>query len=120
MQLLLLVMTVTILPQRSSSQLSSVRIGVVFSKSDWNSTAVKTLNEAVEMINKREDILPHRKLLYSPIFSDDNTFKLTKAVCAGIGAGNIAVIGPSDHMASLHVQSICHGLDIPHFDTMVG
>ena len=119
MHLLLLVMTVTILPQRSSTQFSSVRIGVVFSKSDWNSTAVKTLNEAVEIINKREDILPHRKLLYSPIFSDDNTFKLTKAVCAGIGAGFRAVIGPSDHMSSLHVQSICHGLDIPHFHTMV-
>ena len=71
------------------------------------------------MINKRDDILPHRRLLYSPIFSDDNTFKLTKAVCSGIEAGFRAVIGPSAQLASLHVQSICDGLDIPHLDTMV-
>ena len=113
------VMIVMILPQRSLTKFSSVKIGVVFSKADWNSTAVKALDEAVEMINKRDDILPHRRLLYSPIFSDDNTFKLTKAVCSGIEAGFRAVIGPSAQLASLHVQSICNGLDIPHLDTMV-
>jgi ABC-type branched-subunit amino acid transport system substrate-binding protein len=113
------VMIVMILPKRSLAKFSSVKIGVVFSKADWNSTAVKALDEAVEMINKRDDILPHRRLLYSPIFSDDNTFKLTKAVCSGIEAGFRAVIGPSAQLASLHVQSICHGLDIPHLDTTV-
>merc|ERR1719483_430093 len=110
-------MPVMTLLQRSVSDSSSVKIGVVFSRADWNSTAVKALDEAVQMINKRVDILPHRRLLYSPIFSDDSTFKLTKAVCAGIGAGFKALVGPSAHLASLHVQSICHGLDIPHFDT---
>ena len=120
MKLLALVLTVMmILPQRSLSEYLSVKIGVVFSRDDWNSTAVKILDEAVEMINERDDILPHRRLLYSPIFSDDNTFKLTKTVCAGIGAGFRAVIGPSAHLASRHVQSICQGLDIPHFDTTV-
>ena len=120
MHLLSLVLTVMmILPQRSLSEYLSVKIGVVFSRDDWNSTAVKILDEAVEMINERDDILPHRRLLYSPIFSDDNTFKLTKTVCAGIGAGFKAVIGPSAHLASRHVQSICQGLDIPHFDTTV-
>ena len=33
-----------------------------------------------------------RRLIYSPIFTDDNTFQLTKAVCAGIGAGFRAVV----------------------------
>ena len=112
-------MIVMILPQSSLTKFSSVKIGVVISKADWNSTAVRALDEAVEMINKRDDILPHRRLLYSPIFSDDNTFKLTKALCSGIEAGFRAVIGPSAHLASLHVQSICHGLDIPHLDTKV-
>ena len=110
---------VMVLPSVSLAKFSSVKIGVVFSRADWNSTAVKALDEAVDMINKRKDILPDRRLFYSPIFSDDNTFKLTKAVCSGIEAGFRAVIGPSAHLASLHVQSICHGLDIPHLDTTV-
>ena len=114
-----LVMTAMLLPQRSLAKFTSVKIGVVFSRADWNSSAVKALDEAVEMINTRDDILPYRRLLYSPIFSDDNTFKLTKAVCSGIEAGFRAVIGPSDQRASLHVQSICNGLDIPHLDTTV-
>ena len=114
-----LVMTAMLLPQRSLAKFTSVKIGVVFSRPDWNSSAVKALDEAVEMINTRDDILPYRRLLYSPIFSDDNTFKLTKAVCSGIEAGFRAVIGPSDQRASLHVQSICNGLDIPHLDTTV-
>ena len=29
-------------------------------------------------------------------------------------------IGPSDHLSSIHVQSICSGLDIPFIDTQVG
>ena len=29
-------------------------------------------------------------------------------------------IGSSSAMASLHAQSICHGLDIPYFQTKVG
>ena len=33
-----------------------------------------------------------RRLIYSPIFSDDNTFQLTKAVCAGIAAGFRALV----------------------------
>ena len=108
-----------VLPHTSLTGFSSVKIGVIFSKQDWNSTGVRALDEAVDMMNKRADILPHRRLIYSPIFSDDNTFTLTRAVCSGIGAGFRAVIGPSSYLPSLHVQSICHGLDIPHLDTTV-
>jgi len=111
---------ILLFPLTSHSQKDTVKLGVVFSRKDWNSTAVKAFDESVQMINEREDILPNRRLIYSPIFSDDNTFQLTKAVCAGIGAGFRAVIGPSSQLSSMHVQSICHGLDIPHIDTQPG
>ena len=114
--------TVTImmlLTKISLTKFASIKIGVVFSKQEWNSTTVKALDAAVKIINMRNDILPHRKLLYTPIFSYDNTFKLDKALCAGIDEGFRAVIGPSDTRASLHVKSICNGLDIPHLDITV-
>ena len=44
------------------------------------------------MINEREDVLPNRRLVYIPIFSNDNSFKLSKTVCAGISAGFRAVV----------------------------
>ena len=83
-----------LLPHLSTSHQSSVKIGAVFSRADWNSTAVKAFAEAVEMINEREDVLPSRRLIYSLIFSDDSSFRLSKTVCAGISTGFRAVVSP--------------------------
>ena len=128
----------TIFPHLATSDHLSVKIGVVFSKADWNTTAVKAVDEAVEMMNEREDVLPSMRLFYSPIFSDDSSFKLSKTICNGIWAGFKSVvsalvislenkneklplfqIGPSSAMASHHAQSISNGLDIPYFETKV-
>ena len=103
----------------TSAKMSDLKIGVIFSRNEWNSTSVRAVDEAVEMINKRSDILPHRRLVYTPIFSDDNTFRLTRDVCNGVESGFRAIIGPSATLTSLHVQSICNGLDIPHIDNRV-
>ena len=77
----------SLFPIDCSGSRSSVAIGVVFSQADWNTTAVKAVDEAVEMINRRDDVLPGMRLIYSPIFSDGSSFKLGKTVCEGIGAG---------------------------------
>ena len=90
----LLMLLLMISPHLSTSHHSSVKIGVVFSKADWNSTAVKAVGEAVKMINEREDVLPSRRLIYSIIFSDDSSFRLSKTVCAGISTGFRAVVSP--------------------------
>ena len=65
-------------PSLCSGYHPSVAIGVVLSQADWNTTAVKAVDEAVEMINRRDDVLPGMRLIYSPIFSDGNSFKLGK------------------------------------------
>ena len=70
----------------------SVAIGVVFSQADWNTSTLKAVDEAVEMINTRDDVLPGMRLIYSPIFSDGSSFKLGKTVCEGISAGVKAVV----------------------------
>ena len=43
----------------------------------------------------------------------------SKAVCDGIAGGWRAVVGPDQPAASRTVSSICDGLDIPHFHTVV-
>ena len=43
----------------------------------------------------------------------------SKAVCDGIAGGWRAVVGPDQSAASRTVSSICDGLDIPHFHTVV-
>ena len=105
----------SLFPIDCSSSHPSVAIGVVFSKADWNSTAVKGVDEAVEMINRRDDVLPGMRLIYSPIFSDGNSFKLGKTVCEGISAGVKAVVSQVICSCQFRVWIIsdwiffCHG-----------
>ena len=82
----------SLFPFPSSSQFVSVKIGVVFSREDFNTTTVKTVDEAVEMINRRGDLMPGMKLIYSPIFYDGSSFNLGKGVCKGISDGVRAVV----------------------------
>ena len=92
MYLNIFLVLVSLFPCTCFSSPSSVAIGVVFSQADWNTTAVKVVDEAVEMINRRDDVLPGMRLIYSPIFSDGSSFKLGKTVCEGISAGVKAVV----------------------------
>ena len=79
-------------PIPCSSSHPSVAIGVVLSQADWNTSTLKAVEEAVEMINNRDNVLPGMRLIYSPIFSDGSSFKLGKTVCEGISAGIKAVV----------------------------
>jgi hypothetical protein len=92
MCLSIFLLMLSLFPINCSSSHSSVAIGVVFSQAELNTTAVKAVDEAVEMINRRDDVLPGMRLIYSPIFSDGSSFKLGKTVCEGISAGVKAVV----------------------------
>ena len=81
----------------------SVKIGVVFEKEEFNTTAVRTVDKAVEMINRRGDVLPGMKLIYTPIFYDGSSFNLGKTVCEEISDGVRAVV-------SVHV--FCRGVSV--------
>ncbi|XP_023347288.1 glutamate receptor ionotropic, kainate 3, partial [Eurytemora carolleeae] len=96
------------------------RVGVVISQENWNSTVPRAVAISAEIINKAENLLEDSSIEVFPIYSDKNSFKLIRAVCKGIKSGFQAVIGPSDHLSSIHVQSICSGLDIPFLDTQSG
>ena len=87
-----LLSVLSLFPFPSSSQFVSVKIGVVFSREDFNTTTVKTVDEAVEMINRRGDVLPGMRLTYSPIFYDGNSFNLGRTLCKGISDGVRAVV----------------------------
>ena len=78
----------------------SVAIGVVLSQADWNTSTLKAVDEAVEMINNRDDVLPGMGLIYRGIFSDGSSFRLGKTVCEGNSAGVKAVVS--------HVICFCH------------
>ena len=80
------------LPDHTYSHQVSVKIGVVFSREDWNTAAVKTVDEAVEMINRKGDLLQDMRLIYTPMVYDGSSFRLGKAVCEGISDGVKAVV----------------------------
>ena len=80
------------LPGPRYCQQVNVKIGVVFSQEDWDTAVVKTVDEAVEMINRKGDVLHDMRLIYTPMVYDGTSFNLGKAVCEGISDGVKAVV----------------------------
>lgn len=63
-------------------------------------------------------VLPQSRLLaQSDKLSKDDSFRATKKVCNLLSMGVAGIFGPLSDVTSMHVQSICDALDVPHVET---
>ncbi|XP_025016477.1 glutamate receptor ionotropic, kainate 2 isoform X1 [Tetranychus urticae] len=95
---------------------SVLRIGGLFSDGEEEQELV--FKYAVDRINSDTTILP-RSALVAQVehFGSEDSFRADKKVCGLLHAGVAAILGPLSDSTSMHVQSICDALEIPHIET---
>ncbi|CAG2101851.1 unnamed protein product, partial [Medioppia subpectinata] len=77
-----------------------------------------TFRYAVDRINNDSNILPQTTLIAHVATLDiADSFLAQQQVCGLLRNGVVAVLGPHDSIASMHVQSICETFEIPHIET---
>lgn len=94
-----------------------IRVGGLFDNADDEQEFA--FRVAIDRINNnngngillRSRLVPHIERL-----DKDDSFRATKKVCTLLNTGIAGIFGPSSDVTSMHVQSICDALDIPHIE----
>lgn len=73
---------------------------------------------AVDWLNTDEILLKNSRVIASveKLYSE-NSFKATKLSCGLLQNGVAAIFGPQSELTSMHVQSICDDLEVPHINS---
>ncbi|XP_074598842.1 glutamate receptor ionotropic, kainate 2-like [Brevipalpus obovatus] len=94
-----------------------IKIGGLFSKNELEQELA--FRFAVDSINSDSSILFDKYKLEAKIehLERDDSFKADRKVCGLLREGVASILGPSSSTTSMHVQSICDVLEIPHVET---
>lgn len=72
---------------------------------------------AIERVNNDQSILLKSRLVPRvERVEKDDCFRATKKVCTLLRDGIAGIFGPTSDVTSMHVQSICDALDVPHVE----
>ncbi|KAI1298750.1 Glutamate receptor ionotropic, kainate 2 [Halotydeus destructor] len=95
---------------------NTIKIGGLFSAHEEQQELV--FRFAVDGINSDTTILPRSTLIPQiERIGNDDSFHADKKVCGLLRNGVAAIFGPLGGATSMHVQSICDALEIPHVET---
>jgi len=95
---------------------SNIKIGGLFASDETQQEMI--FRFAVDKINADTTLLSQSTLttLIETISANDS-FHVDKKVCGILRHGVVAIFGPLSSPTSIHVQSICDALEIPHIET---
>lgn len=92
-----------------------IRVGGLFDNADDEQEFA--FRVAIDRINNDNGVLLRSRLLpHIERLDKDDSFRATKKVCSLLSTGIAGILGPSSDVTSMHVQSICDALDIPHVE----
>ncbi|KAF8784441.1 glutamate receptor ionotropic, kainate 2-like isoform X2 [Argiope bruennichi] len=95
---------------------SDIHIGGLFDTEDDEQELAFRI--AVDKINADTSVLPRSRLVAQvEKVGIDDSFRATKKVCSLLETGIAGIFGPQSDVTSMHVQSICDAIDIPHVET---
>ncbi|KAG8199188.1 hypothetical protein JTE90_016016 [Oedothorax gibbosus] len=93
-----------------------IRIGGLFDTEDDEQELAFRI--AVDKINADTSVLPRSRLVAQvEKVAIDDSFRATKKVCSLLQTGLAGIFGPQSDVTSMHVQSMCDAIDIPHVET---
>ncbi|RZF41431.1 hypothetical protein LSTR_LSTR000145 [Laodelphax striatellus] len=77
----------------------------------------KAFHYAVDLVNNDPDTLAEFKLkALTQRVKEHNSFNVGSKVCELLSKGVAGIFGPQSQLSSLHVQSICDAMEIPHIE----
>ncbi|XP_064489275.1 glutamate receptor ionotropic, kainate 3-like [Ornithodoros turicata] len=91
-----------------------IKVGGLFDNADDEQEFA--FRVAIDRINNDNGLLRSRLVPHIERLDKDDSFRATKKVCTLLGQGIAGIFGPSSDVTSIHVQSICDALDIPHIE----
>lgn len=92
-----------------------IRVGGLFDNADDEQEFA--FRVTIERINNDNGVLLRSRLVPRIERLDkDDSFRATKKVCSLLNTGIAGIFGPSSDVTSMHVQSICDALDVPHIE----